>query len=96
MTLARPMFPRATPRKTTTEQESTRARAGYYFDLEQPLREPAVVTVILSTISQTPIIRPPGIQHADMVDFLIGHLDTMMQDIFGNYRERLKETAVES
>jgi hypothetical protein len=95
MTLARPMFPR-TPQKTTTEQESTRARADYYFDLEQPLRDMAVVTVILTTISQTPIVRPPGIQQADMVDFLIGHLDTMMQDIFGNYRERLKETAVAS
>jgi hypothetical protein len=31
-----------------------------------------------------------------MVNFLIGHLDTMMQDIFGNYRERLEETAVAS
>jgi hypothetical protein len=45
------MFPRTTPRKTTTEQESTCARADYYFDLEQPLRDQAVVTVILTTIS---------------------------------------------
>jgi hypothetical protein len=96
MTIERPMFPRATDSRRTaiTEQESTRARAEYYFDLEQPIRELAVMTAILTTICQSPPVMPPGIKHADMVDFLIGRLDIMTQDVFGNYRDRLEETAV--
>ena len=80
----------------TTEHESTRARAEYYSDLEQPMRELAVMTTVLATICQSPPIMPPGIKHEDLVDFLIGHLDLMVQDIFGNHRERLEETAVQS
>ena len=96
MTIERPMFPRATDSRRTaiTEQESTRARAEYYFDLEQPVRELAVMTAILTTICQSPPAMPPGITHADIVDFLIGRLDTMTQDVFSNYRDRLEETAV--
>jgi hypothetical protein len=78
----------------TTEYESTCARADYYSDLEQPMRELAVMTTVLATICQLPPIMPPGIKHEDLVHFLIGHLDLMVQDIFGNHRERLQETAV--
>jgi hypothetical protein len=78
----------------TTEHESIRARADYYSDLEQPMRELAVMTTVLVTICQSPPIMPPGIKHEDLVHFLIGHLDLMVQDIFGNHRERLQETAV--
>ncbi len=86
----------ALPRAVITEQESTRARADYYFDLEQPIWELAVMTALLTTICQSPPIMPPGINHADMVDFLVGRLDIMTQDAFGNYRDRLEETAVRS
>jgi hypothetical protein len=86
----------STPRRTASKISPTEQRADYYFDMEQPLRDLAGMTTVLATISQSPPIVPAGIKREDLVHFLIGHLDLMVQDIFGNYHDRLRETAVRS
>jgi len=83
----------STPRRTASKISPIEQRADYYFDMEQPMRDLAVMTTVLATISQNPLVMPPRITHEDLVHFLIGHLAIMVQDIFGNYRERLQETA---
>jgi hypothetical protein len=96
VTIVRPTFRGGTtPGRGATEQESTRARADLFADLEQPMRELAIMVLIVTTLSQEPPRTPPGITQNDVVQVAINHLDRMMQDVFGNYRDRLEETAVQ-
>jgi hypothetical protein len=97
MTIERPTFRGGTPPgRAATEQESTRQRADFFADLEQPMRELAIMVLIVTTLSQEPPRTPPGITPEDVVQLAINHLDCMMEDVYGNYRDRLEETAVQS